>query len=201
MESYKFLQAAETAKVFKMRFSSVFVVDKAKTPELYEATLNDEYKLPFGVMIVLKDGEETQSAIGDGESVFSQSIGFESAGGSSEVFVEDLVDASDLGKELLQVGSEAEARAAIGAGVSNLEIGTSSTTAKAGDYQPTWEQVSGKPAVIGAGATAAAARTAIGAGTSSLTLAQSQAGIATKPAIAALTEESTLEEVIAALKA
>lgn len=74
MESYKFLQAAETAKVFKMRFSSVFVVDKAKTPELYEATLNDEYKLPFGVMIVLKDGEETQSAVGDGESVFSASI-------------------------------------------------------------------------------------------------------------------------------
>lgn len=66
----------------------------------------------------------------------------------------------------------------------------------------TWASIADKPAVIGAGATAAAARTAIGAGTSSLTLAQSQAGIATKPAIAALDPlTATLEDVIAALQA
>lgn len=64
----------------------------------------------------------------------------------------------------------AAARTAIGAGTSNLTIGTTSTTAKAGDYQPTWAQVSGKPAVIASGADAAAARAAIGAGTSNLAI-------------------------------
>lgn len=97
--------------------------------------------------------------------------------------------------------TQALARSAIGAGTSNLAIGTTAATAKAGNYVPAWGDVTGKPAVIAAGADAAAARTAIGAGTSSLTLAQSQAGIATKPAIAALTAESTLEDVISALKA
>ena len=101
--------------------------------------------------------------------------------------------------------TQAAARSSIGAGTSNLSVGTSASDAKAGNYQPTWAQVSGKPAVIAAGADQAAARSAIGAGTgngtSNLTLAQAQAGIATKPAIAALTEESTLEDVIAALKA
>lgn len=42
-------------------------------------------------------------------------------------------------------------------------IGTTATTAKAGDYAPTWGEVTNKPAVIGAGATQAEARTAIGA--------------------------------------
>lgn len=42
-------------------------------------------------------------------------------------------------------------------------IGTTATTAKAGNYVPAWADVSGKPAVIAAGADAAAARTAIGA--------------------------------------
>lgn len=69
------------------------------------------------------------------------------------------------------------------------------------DVPVSWDDITGKPASIGAGVDAAAARAAIGAGTSNLTLAQSQAGIATKPAIAALTAESTLEDVIAALKA
>lgn len=85
-----------------------------------------------------------------------------------------------------------------------LQIGTTATTAKAGNYVPTWSEItgkpttfapiigktattamagntvipeqatwaniSGKPAVIAAGADAAAARAAIGAGTSSLAL-------------------------------
>lgn len=44
-------------------------------------------------------------------------------------------------------------------------IGTTAATAKAGNYQPAWDDITGKPAVIAAGADAAAARTAIGAGT------------------------------------
>lgn len=45
------------------------------------------------------------------------------------------------------------------------EIGTTSTTAKAGDYEPEWDDIQSKPAVIAAGANAGAARTAIGLGT------------------------------------
>ena len=64
----------------------------------------------------------------------------------------------------------AAARAAIGAGTSNLAIGTTGTTAKAGDYAPDWGDVGSKPAVIAAGADAVTARSAIGAGTSNLAL-------------------------------
>lgn len=84
-------------------------------------------------------------------------------------------------------------------------IGTSATTAMAGDTNipaaATWANISGKPAVVAAGTNEANARAEIGAGTSNLTLAQSQAGIATKAAIAALTEASTAEEIVAALQA
>lgn len=41
--------------------------------------------------------------------------------------------------------SQTAARDAIGAGTSNLALGTGATTAKAGDYQPTWDQVTNKP--------------------------------------------------------
>jgi hypothetical protein len=47
---------------------------------------------------------------------------------------------------------------------------TASTAYRASDWVPAWGDVTGKPAVIGAGADAAAARTAIGAGTSSLAI-------------------------------
>ena len=70
--------------------------------------------------------------------------------------------------------TQAAARAAIGAGTSNLALGSG-----AGDAMPgntaipaavTWGTISGKPAVIAEGANAAAARSAIGAGTSNLAL-------------------------------
>ena len=66
--------------------------------------------------------------------------------------------------------TDAAARAAIGAGTSNLVVGTGASDAKAGDYVPAWSEVSDKPAVIAAGASAEIARTAIGAGTSSLVI-------------------------------
>lgn len=50
-------------------------------------------------------------------------------------------------------------------------IGTTASTAKAGNYQPTWVQVTGKPEIIASGATQAEARTAIGAGTGNSNLA------------------------------
>lgn len=59
--------------------------------------------------------------------------------------------------------SKAAARAAIGAGTSDLQLGSTALTARAGNWLPAWAEITGKPAVIGAGATATAARGAIGA--------------------------------------
>ena len=81
-----------------------------------------------------------------------------------------ITDATATGKAVLKASDAAAARSVIGAGTSNLVVGTTSGTAKAGDYTPSWSEVSSKPAVIAAGATAAEARTAIGAGTSSLAI-------------------------------
>lgn len=67
----------------------------------------------------------------------------------------------------------ADARAAIGAGTSDLVIGTTATTAKAGNYQPASTDISDSTATgrsVLTAADQAAARTAIGAGTSSLAL-------------------------------
>ncbi|TXH51652.1 MAG: SGNH/GDSL hydrolase family protein [Desulfurellales bacterium] len=79
-------------------------------------------------------------------------------------------DSTPVGRAVLTAADAAAARSAIGAGTSSLVLGTTAGTAKAGDYVPTWSDVTGKPAVIAAGVTAADARTAIGAGTSSLVL-------------------------------
>lgn len=104
-------------------------------------------------------------------------------------------DSTATGRAVLTAASAAAARTAIGAGDSGLVIGTTSTTAKAGDYQPTAANISDSTTVgravltaadaaaaqTAAGGTtvgkavfvaadAAAARTAVGAGTSSLVI-------------------------------
>lgn len=68
--------------------------------------------------------------------------------GETSVTTEDITDATALGKELLKASNAASARTAIGAGTSNLTIGTTATTAKAGNYVPTWTEVTGKPATF-----------------------------------------------------
>ena len=64
----------------------------------------------------------------------------------------------------------AAARTVIGAGTSSLVVGSGAGDAKAGNYVPTWTEVTGKPVVIAAGADQATARTVIGAGTSNVVL-------------------------------
>ena len=81
-----------------------------------------------------------------------------------------ITDSTVVGRAVLKAVDAAAARTAIGAGTSNLALGTTASTAKAGDYAPSWTEVTAKPTVIAAGNTQAEARTAIGAGTSSLTL-------------------------------
>lgn len=92
---------------------------------------------------------------------------FAAGGGGGPVTSEDITDATSVGKAVLTAASQAAARTAIGAGTSSLVIGTGAGDAKAGNYQPSWSDITSKPAVIGAGATAADARTAIGAVSSS----------------------------------
>lgn len=83
-----------------------------------------------------------------------------SADGGGEqvtIVVANITDASDIGKTLMTAEDEEAARDAIGA-ASAEDIPTVPAA-------PTWETLSGKPAVIAAGADQQAARAAIGAGT------------------------------------
>ena len=57
-------------------------------------------------------------------------------GGQSTVTVNDITDATTVGKSVLLASTQVQARTALGAGTSNLTIGTTATTAKAGDYAP-----------------------------------------------------------------
>ena len=54
-------------------------------------------------------------------------------------------DATTTGRNVLKAVDGPAARTAIGAGTSNLTLGTTSAAAKAGDYVPTWIEVTGKP--------------------------------------------------------
>lgn len=87
-----------------------------------------------------------------------------SAGGT--VTAAAITDATAIGRNILTGADAATIRGIIGAGTSSLGLGTTASTAKAGDYVPAWSEVTSKPAFMGVGATAAAARSAIGAGTS-----------------------------------
>ncbi|MDD2326250.1 MAG: hypothetical protein PHW63_09670 [Alphaproteobacteria bacterium] len=56
---------------------------------------------------------------------------------------DDLTDATTIGKSVVTAATTAAARTAIGAGTSSLAIGTTSSTAKAGDYAPDVAGVAG----------------------------------------------------------
>lgn len=99
-------------------------------------------------------------------------------------------DATAVGRGVLTAADAAAARAAIGAGTSSLTIGTTGSTAAAGNHTHTAAQISDASSVgrsVVTAADAAAARTAIGAGTSSLTLgtgaSQAAAGNHTHPGL------------------
>lgn len=57
--------------------------------------------------------------------------------------VAQLSDATALGRSILQDATAADVRATIGAGTSNLAIGSTGTTAKAGDWFPSFAEVTG----------------------------------------------------------
>lgn len=85
----------------------------------------------------------------------------ELAGGNGSGGQASWTDLTDKPAVIAAGATAAEARTAIGAGTSNLTIGTTASTAKAGNYVPAWNDVTGKPAtfapVIGTTATTAMA--------------------------------------------
>lgn len=60
----------------------------------------------------------------------------------------EISDASEVGKQVLSATSVEEARAVIGAGTSSLVLGTTATTAAAGDHTHTTGQISGLDSVL-----------------------------------------------------
>lgn len=68
---------------------------------------------------------------------------------TSTVTSSNITDATTTGRSVLTATDAAAARSAIGAGTgnSNLAIGTTASTAKAGDYVPAWSEVTGKPTI------------------------------------------------------
>lgn len=58
----------------------------------------------------------------------------------------DVSDATTVGRNVMKAESASAARSAIGAGTSNLTLGTTASTALAGNYKPAWGDVTGKPA-------------------------------------------------------
>lgn len=118
--------------------------------------------------------------------------------GNWEPDVSEIGGASQVIQALLEANNEAGARAAIGAGTSNLKTGTGATDAKAGDWLPKNTDIQGLSVTLIAllaATDAATARTAIGAGTSNLTVGtdstQAKAGN-WKPVVADVTDVTLL---------
>ena len=122
-----------------------------------------------GTKVYLYDTQETKISIND--KWYDYKLPISGGGGVSndksittEMFAEDakvpfagtadiansvesknISDVSAIGKSLLKANNETTARTAIGAGTSNLKLGTTSTDAKAGNYVPAWTEITGKP--------------------------------------------------------
>ncbi|GFG83399.1 hypothetical protein [Mycolicibacter algericus] len=94
-------------------------VERAKIGTLANLTTTEKSNLVAAI-------NEVMLAVGSGGSIDADSIS----------------DATTVGKALIRAVDAAAARTAIGAGTSNLALGTTSSTAKAGDYQPSAANIS-----------------------------------------------------------
>lgn len=99
---------------------------------------------------------------------------------SGDIEVDNISDAGTVGAEVVKATTQAAARTAIGAGTSNLTIGTTGSTAKAGNWAPAVADLSDASAWVedALTGTPAEARDAIEAVTLAESLAEAQARIA-----------------------
>lgn len=96
--------------------------------------------VPGGVAELDFDGDVVDA---EGNKVIASGGG--GGGVSSYAEIEAL---SDYPTVIAAGATQAAARQAIGAGTSNLTLGTTASTAKAGNYAPTWSDVTEKPATF-----------------------------------------------------
>lgn len=143
-----------------------------------EVLLNDGWDL-YGIPFQL--GKNPVQAVKKGDIPVVSGISGAGGTGSEEIFAIDISDSTIVGRSVITAADAAAARTAIGAGTSNLALGTTGTTAKAGNYVPTSAEV----------AAALKAKAQIAALT-----AIADPATATAEAVA-----TTLNAVIAALKA
>jgi hypothetical protein len=132
-------------------------------------------------LLTLVDAPAARTALALGSAATQPSSAFDAAGAAASALAASQPLDSDLtaiaalattpfGRSLLTQADAAAVRTLIGAGTSSLALGTSSSTAKAGDYQPAAANISDASAIgrtVLTAADAAAVRAAIGAGTSS----------------------------------
>lgn len=71
-------------------------------------------------------------------------------GAGGDITADNITDATEIGKNILKGASANAIRTLIGAGTSNLTIGTTSTTAKAGDWLPPDVTTTTKGLMLGA---------------------------------------------------
>lgn len=125
-------------------------------------------------LVTATDAAAARTAIGAGSSDLALGTTSTTAkAGNYAPSSADISDATAVGRGLLTAVDAATARTAIGAGNSSLVIGTTSTTAKAGDYAPSAANISDATTIgrnLLTAVDAPTARTAIGAGTSSVVI-------------------------------
>lgn len=102
-------------------------------------------------VITAPDAAAVRTAIGSGTSNLTLgSTGSTAKAGNYAPSSADITDASTIGRGILTATDAIAVRTAIGAGTSNLALGTTNTTAKAGDYVPTIADVTGLQSVLNA---------------------------------------------------
>lgn len=84
--------------------------------------------------VVMGPGNTLEVALSDGRVITTSPLDL--TGVTANASVDDLIGASPLGKELIAAETQEAARARIGAGTSNLAIGTTTGTAKDGAWKP-----------------------------------------------------------------
>lgn len=109
-------------------------------------------------LIRAADAAAARDAIGAGTS--SLAIGTTAAtakAGDYQPTAANISDATTVGRSVLTAADAAAARTAIAAGTSSLTIGTTSTTAKAGDYAPPSDAAAGTASMRSLGTTSTTA--------------------------------------------
>lgn len=123
----------------------------ARTPTAHQhpaADISDSTSVGRSV-VTAANAAAARTAIGAGTSSLAVGTAATDAkAGNWKPAAADITDASTVTRSLITATSATAARAAIGAGTSDLQLGTGPTTAKAGDWKPAWADVTGKPSTF-----------------------------------------------------